>query len=594
MTGAILVPVSQVLWQVLAWPLVALLVAAGLRRQVALLPALAVVALLVYGALSTLGVGYDPSGATWFAAAPLLLATYPDGRPVPRWFAVPVAASLAVAAAVVVTAGAVTDAVWFAPWVGIGQLLLALGQVHRYRRRASTDEREAVRWALLGVIVCIEAYVLLALVEGGTVGGSGAWSVGAANLALAPAAVGPAIGLLAPRLWPVDPLLRMLIGVTVAAPLLAAGYATGAAVGVAAGAASDVAGWWGAVVLAALAVPVTRVAGRVSAWLVYRGRADPAAAVVELGRRLDAQPDARQVPVMVLAVVVDALRLDAAALRGHGLLAVEHGDVGDGEHACHPIVHLGEELGVLVVPPRRGETTLTARDLQVVRVLAVHAAPALHGARALADLADAHTATLLAREEERRRLRRDLHDDLSPSLAGLRLGAAALSRRAHADPALARLAQDLQDGIAATAKQAREIAYGLRPPVLDDQGLVAAITARVHGQSADDLQIRVDAPPGRLELPAAVDLAALRIVQEAVSNVRRHAAATTCVISLERDEGDLVVSITDDGRGLPARITPGLGLSSIRERATELAGSVRIDRLTPGTRVVVRLPTGAT
>ena len=140
-------------------------------------------------------------------------------------------------------------------------------------------------------------------------------------------------------------------------------------------------------------------------------------------------------------------------------------------------------------------------------------------------------------------------------------------------------------------EQSREIAYGLRPPILDDRGLVAAIRDRVHGQSADALRVEVRAPEVELKLPAAVDLAALRIVQEAVSNVRRHAKASTCTITLERSPGELRVQVDDDGVGIPSRVRGGLGLASMRERATELGGSARFGSAPGGGgRVTVRLP----
>jgi two-component system NarL family sensor kinase len=149
------------------------------------------------------------------------------------------------------------------------------------------------------------------------------------------------------------------------------------------------------------------------------------------------------------------------------------------------------------------------------------------------------------------------------------------------------LAADIQDAV----EQTREIAYGLRPPILDDRGLVAAIHDRVHGPVADRLRVDVLAPTGPLRLPAAVDLAALRIVQEAVANVRRHAGASRCTVVIERVPGELRLRIEDDGRGIPPRLQPGIGLTSIRDRARELGGSATIGSSPDGGAcIVVRLP----
>jgi signal transduction histidine kinase len=194
-----------------------------------------------------------------------------------------------------------------------------------------------------------------------------------------------------------------------------------------------------------------------------------------------------------------------------------------------------------------------------------------------------------AREEERRHLRRDLHDDLAPTFAGLGLAAAAVREYSlAADERAAEAAGELIAGIAAATRQIREIAYDLRPPVLDERGLVAAVRDRVAGDALPP--VTVVAPERRLVLPAAVESAALRIVQEAVVNVRRHAAASRCTVSIERREHALAVEIADDGRGMPPVPRDGIGLRSMRERAAELGGGLEIERLAPGTRVFVLLP----
>ncbi|MET0813265.1 MAG: ATP-binding protein, partial [Microbacterium sp.] len=350
------------------------------------------------------------------------------------------------------------------------------------------------------------------------------------------------------------------------------------------------AGWWGAAAVAASTYPIARLASRLATLIVYRGRGDATTAVSRLAERLDDLPDPRAVAQVVVQSVADAVRADAVALRGGVFAASVGASEAGGEE--FPVAFHGDVLAILVVQPRPGEGALTAYDRALVERLALHAAPALHGSRALAELTATHARLLLAREEERRRLRRDLHDDLSPTLSGLGLSATALARRAEAyDDELAATARDLAGDIQDAVAQTREIAYGLRPPILDDRGLVAAIRDRVHGGTADRVRIDIVAPHAPLALPAAVDLAALRIVQEAVANVRRHADATTCTVTLRRRRGELVVTVEDDGRGIPDRVLPGIGLSSIRERAGELGGSVTFGRAADGgTRVAVRLP----
>jgi signal transduction histidine kinase len=217
-----------------------------------------------------------------------------------------------------------------------------------------------------------------------------------------------------------------------------------------------------------------------------------------------------------------------------------------------------------------------------------------------------------AREEERRRLRRDLHDGLGPALAiqSLKVGAARslLGRQlpgldgtaAHdvlgADAMLAELEQE----IAATLADVRRLVYDLRPPTLDELGLVAAIreaaarymrAAPASGPQPDGLTIHVEAPEVLPPLPAAVEVAAFRITQEALTNVVHHARAHTCRISL-RLEDDLWLEVEDDGQGLPLEPgRTGLGLASMRERAAELGGACQIEAGPGGgTRVTAHLP----
>ncbi|MEV1129014.1 ATP-binding protein [Agromyces sp. NPDC049794] len=552
------------------------------------LPALAVIAVLVGAAVAVTGPDAELAAATWFGAFPLLAATYPDGRFVPRWLAGPVAVYVAFMLIAFATGGAVTDEPW---WflVGTSSLLLVIGQVYRYRYRSDTRQRERLRWALLGIVTSLELYVVVAIIEGGTIGERSPAFVAAANVAILPALIGFVIGLVRPRLWNVDPPLQALLGFAVAAPVLAAAYGVTSWL---AGGLGDGAGWLGAAVVAVVAVPVIRAASRLAAWVVYRGRVDPAAAVGALGRAVADEPDAVHVPQAILRSAVDSLFLDGAALRGADVSA-QVGSI-EGRVEEFPVVHLGTELARLVIPPRAGESELTARDRAVAEALALHAGPALHGVRALARLTESHALLVSAREEERRRLRRDLHDDLSPSLAGLALSAAALARRitsTDADPQLAHIADELHRDIRSVIVRAREISHGLRPAVLDEQGLVAAIRSRVTAPRPDDLEVRLEVDDERMPLPAAVDVAALRIVQEAVSNVRRHASARTCTISLRLETDHLDVTVLDDGIGLPERRPDGLGIPSIRERARELGGIAEIGNDPGGgSRVHVRLP----
>jgi signal transduction histidine kinase len=202
------------------------------------------------------------------------------------------------------------------------------------------------------------------------------------------------------------------------------------------------------------------------------------------------------------------------------------------------------------------------------------------------------------REEERRRLRRDLHDGLGPSLATLAMRLEAAEELIATDPAQAsavvqRLAELARDEIA----EVRRLVDGLRPPALDQLGLVSALRQRAaqHELAAGGAALvwTVDADKDVEPLPAAVEVAAYRIVLEAVTNALKHSDARACTVTLRREDGFLRVSVQDDGRGLAAGSPAGVGLFSMRERAQELGGTCTISSTEHGTLVDARLPVGA-
>ncbi|WP_324273332.1 sensor histidine kinase [Blastococcus brunescens] len=203
------------------------------------------------------------------------------------------------------------------------------------------------------------------------------------------------------------------------------------------------------------------------------------------------------------------------------------------------------------------------------------AAAAAHASSLAAELQHSRGQLVTAREEERRRLRRDLHDGLGPSLGAVVLridtarNLAGAGRAEDAD----RVLRQARDDVAAALADVRRLVHDLRPPALDDLGLAAAVRQQAERLLAPGTVVTVDAGPGADDLPAAVEVAAYRIASEALTNVARHARATTCRIELARDrDGSLVVTVTDDGAGIAPDAPAGVGLVSLRERAAELGG----------------------
>jgi signal transduction histidine kinase len=202
------------------------------------------------------------------------------------------------------------------------------------------------------------------------------------------------------------------------------------------------------------------------------------------------------------------------------------------------------------------------------------------------DLRQSRERIVTAREEERRRIRRDLHDGLGPALASLSLQVEIARDLITTDPA--RSSVLLDDVLAQTQESLldiRRLVYDLRPPALDDLGLVGAIRAQVATWEQGGLTVVLDLP----ELPplsAALEVAIFRIVQEALTNVVRHANATHATIAIAIQDDRLHLTITDDGNGLPGAYQPGVGMLSMGERAGELGGSCEI-RTLPGGGVTV-------
>jgi signal transduction histidine kinase len=262
-----------------------------------------------------------------------------------------------------------------------------------------------------------------------------------------------------------------------------------------------------------------------------------------------------------------------------------------GDSIALPLVYQAERIGQLLVAPRAPGEAFAPAERRLLDDIALQAGAALHAIRLTADLQRSREQLVTAREEERRRLRRDLHDGLGPQLASLTLTIAAARELLHRDTQAAdQLLGELTIHAQAAIADIRRIAYDLRPPALDDLGLLLALREQAAGYQQAGLQITIDAPERLPALLAAVEVAAYRIVQEALTNVVRHANARSCCVRLRIDDG-LWVEIQDDGRGLPATRRSGVGLTSIRERTTELGGTLTIESAAgQGTHIRVRLP----
>jgi two-component system NarL family sensor kinase len=230
-----------------------------------------------------------------------------------------------------------------------------------------------------------------------------------------------------------------------------------------------------------------------------------------------------------------------------------------------------------VVAQRNRREAFGPRDLRLLEELARPIAVAAHAAALTRDLQHSRESLVIAREEERRRIRRDLHDGLGPALAGVAFGIDAARNTLRRDPeATDRALAEIKAEVQTSLGDVRRLVYDLRPPALDRLGLVPTIeeyAARLGERTS--LQITVFAT-GLPSLSAAVEVAAYRIVSEALANVARHSGATSCTVALVGGPADLAVEVRDDGRGIGEDVVAGVGLRSMRERVDELGGRYEV------------------
>jgi len=347
--------------------------------------------------------------------------------------------------------------------------------------------------------------------------------------------------------------------------------------------------WLAAGVVAVLFTPLRDVLQRGINRVTFGRWDEPYEVIAALGQRLEATADADRLLADVVAELRDGLGLrDVAICDGQGQLVA--GRIGpDASLTEVTLTAYGHPAGTLRYRPPAGP--LRARDDRLLDDLASHLGGLLHARQLTGDLRRARERLVLGREEERRRLRRDLHDGLGAALAGhvLRLEAITGGARRGAD--VTGNLEALRTEMAGTVTGIRRLVEGLRPPALDQLGLAGAVTQATRRLAANgDLTMRVEI--GELpELSAGLEVAAFRITTEAVTNVARHACASSCDVRIEASGGTLRISVRDDGRGLGSRDgdSRGHGIDSMRERAEELSGSLYLDG-TDGTTVIAELP----
>lgn len=346
--------------------------------------------------------------------------------------------------------------------------------------------------------------------------------------------------------------------------------------------------------------------------LIYGARHEPYSVLADLGRRLEGAVAPERVLTTIVEAVATTLQLPYAAIAqarpegqpgGAGATLAEFSPpTGAAPRPTlaapqrFPMVYRGQTLGHLLAAPRSGEAGFRADEERLLSDLARQAAGALHALQLTLDLQRSRERTVAAREEERRRIRRDLHDGMGPTLASVAQRIGLATALLPQDPERsARLLAELEGQVRGALGEIRRLVYALRPPALDQYGLVEAVRLEVERAATPALRVEFYAPEALPTLPAAVETALYRIALEAVTNVVRHAGARSCVVWLEREPARpwLRLTVEDDGCGLAPGVVAGVGLRSMQERAEEIGGSLAATvRPGGGTRIQATVPLG--
>jgi signal transduction histidine kinase len=490
-----------------------------------------------------------------------------------------------------------------------GLVVGMVAQLYRYQRIAGPAQRQQTKWVVFSVTVALagtlltkapfqgfqsEQHLPLLLALG---------TVQVLFILLIPISI--AVAVIRYRLWEIDPIINrtlvygaLTVSVISLYILIVGGLGT-----IFQAQGNFVSSMLATGVVAVLFEPLRARLQRGANRLMYGERDDPYAVIARLGQRLENTLAPAAVLPTVVETVREALKLPYVAI------TLKRPDSDDSVAAATtgepmptslrlPLVYQGEPVGQLLLAARAPGEPFSPADRRLLDALAHQAGIAAHAVRLTLDLRQvsedlqrSRERIISAREEERRRLRRDLHDGLGPALANVTLQIETARDLLLQDPERAdKLLADLTVKAQSAITDIRRLVYDLRPPALDEFGLVFALREQAAHYDHTGLHTSISAPEPLPGLPAAVEVAAYRIGQEALTNIARHAQARNCWINLETDS-ELCLEISDDGRGRPAQRHSGVGLASMRERAEELGGTFLIESPPgQGVRVVVHLP----
>jgi signal transduction histidine kinase len=536
-----------------------------------------------------------------------VFSLFPNGRFVPHWLRFALIGWIGNAiivtifwpdiladTAVLPNTGSREDALWLLFGVAWFMPIVA-AQLYRYKRVSTTVERQQTKWVIFGFTMTVAFSLFSAILLTGfpglrddpAINTLAALILGVVYLLsalLLPLTF--AFAIFRYRLWQIDYILNRTLVYGVLSLGIVAVYGL-------------VVGGLGALfhaqgnlfftllatgLVAILFQPAREWLQKTTNRLMFGERDDPYAVLSKLGRQLGETAVPNQTLPAIAATIIQTLKLPYAAIElaanEERQPAASSGERGAAVLQEWPLRYQGEIVGWLQAAPRSPGEPFTAKERQLLGDIAAQAGAAAYSLRLTNVLQKSREKLALTREEERRRIRRDLHDELGPTLASQTFTIDAILELLENNPAeAARLLRGLKAQNQATVSEIRRLVYELRPPALDELGLVGALqahAAQLHNPQT--LQIQITAWPDPLPpLSAAVEVAAYRIALEALTNAARHAGAQSCNIRLQAEDSRLTLTVADDGRGLEPNGRHGVGLHSMRERAEELGGKLTVE-----------------
>jgi signal transduction histidine kinase len=531
-----------------------------------------------------------------YLALSLFFQTFPDGKIYPRWASFGTVLILA------------NYAAWLAPsqlniqnWnpVLMGIWLLVVFGFHifvvqgvRYRYYYTQEQRQQTKWLIYGAGISLVISVCSGWFLDPKIGDLIKGIIVALGFYL-PITFGVMIAILRYRLWDIDIIINRTLVYGLLSAIVVAMYVliVGGLGSLLENDSSLLISLLGVGVIAVLFQSFKENIQRAINRLMFGKRDEPMIIMDQLSKGLAATLSQEAALAHLVEATAKTLKLPYVAVEQDEDAPYVSFGHRRGEIILFPLIYQAKIIGHLIVTPRSPGEMLNAADRLVLENVARQASNIVFAARLTSDLQESRQRIVTAREEERRRLRRDLHDGLGPALATLTLQAEVARDLVAVNPKKSEaMLGDIIDGTQTALADIRRVVYALRPPALDDLGLVAAIKEQAAHCSIGNLSVTVEAPEVLPVLPAAVEVAAYRIVQEALTNVTRHAEAYACKVCL-RVNGKMEIEVSDDGKGIPLTRRAGVGLSSMHERAAELGGLCVIDSiLGEGTQIKVSLP----